>query len=119
MKKTLHIFLQYYIFFGGGIFLVSWQLKSMIETARADFNHALTYANYWLVLPVVIMSLLSHYSRALRWKLLMEPLGYKPATKNVFAVTMVGYLANAAVPRLGEVLRCTFLGRYENMKVDK
>ena len=32
---------------------------------------------------------------------------------------MVGYLANAAVPRLGELLRCTFLARYEKLKVDK
>ncbi|MEO6406024.1 MAG: lysylphosphatidylglycerol synthase transmembrane domain-containing protein, partial [Ferruginibacter sp.] len=31
----------------------------------------------------------------------------------------VGYLANAAVPRLGEILKCTFLARYEHLKVDK
>jgi hypothetical protein len=119
MKKKLFTILQYIIFLGGGIFLVWWQLKSMTAKEKEDFYHALTYANYWLILPVVIMSLLSHLSRAMRWKLLMEPLGYRPALKNVFAVTMVGYLANAAVPRLGEVLRCTFLARYEGLKVDK
>jgi hypothetical protein len=32
---------------------------------------------------------------------------------------MVGYLANAAFPRLGEVLKCTFLSKYEHIKVDK
>ena len=119
MKKRILTILQYFIFLGGGIFLVWWQLKSMSKVERADFNHALSFANYWLIIPVVIMSLLSHISRALRWKLLMEPLGYKPTLKNVLAVIMVGYLANAAVPRLGEVLKCTFLARYERLKVDK
>ena len=39
--------------------------------------------------------------------------------KNAFACTMVGYLANSAVPRLGEILKCTFLGRYEKIPADK
>ena len=49
----------------------------------------------------------------------MEPLGYKPKLSNLFAVTMIGYLANAAIPRLGELLKCTFLAKYEKLKVDK
>jgi len=49
----------------------------------------------------------------------LEPLEYHPKIKNVFAVTMVGYLANAAIPRLGEILKCTFLSKYEKIKVDK
>lgn len=119
MRKKLLNILQYLVFLGAGIFLVWWQLKSMSDADRKDFNQALSFANYWLIIPVTIMSLLSHISRSMRWKLLMEPLDYHPALKNVFAVTMVGYLANAAVPRLGEVLRCTFLARYERLKVDK
>ena len=119
MRKRLLSILNYLIFLGGGIFLVWWQLKSMDEEARSHFREAFQMANYWLIIPVVVMSLLSHLSRAMRWKLLMEPLEYRPALKNVFAVTMVGYLANAAVPRLGEVLKCTLLARYEKLHVDK
>ena len=118
MKKFLS-FLQYFIFLGAGILLVWWQLRSMTAQEKSDFLHAFTYAEYWLIIPVVIMSLLSHISRSMRWKLLMEPLGYNPALKNVFAVTMVGYLANAAVPRLGELLKCSFLAKYEDLKMDK
>ncbi|MDB5200712.1 MAG: hypothetical protein JWQ27_121 [Ferruginibacter sp.] len=119
MRKRIFSILQYLVFLGGGLFLVWWQLKSMTEAEQAEFKDAFEHANYWLVIPVVIMILLSHLSRAMRWKLLMEPLGYQPKLKNVFAVTMVGYLANSAVPRLGEVLKCTFLSRYEKLKVDK
>ena len=117
-KKVLSV-LQYVLFMGAGIFLVWWQLRSMTPNEMAEFKGALRNTNYWLMAPVVIMSLLSHFSRALRWKLLMEPLGYQPATKNVFAVTMVGYLANSAIPRLGELLKCSLLSKYENLKLDK
>lgn len=49
----------------------------------------------------------------------MEPLGYKPSSFNTFAVVMIGYLVNAGVPRLGEVVKCTLLSRYENVRADR
>lgn len=119
MRKRFISILQYIIFLGGGIFLVWWQLKSMTPEQELAFRDAFTYANYWLVVPVVIISLLVYVSRSLRWKLLMEPLGYDPSFKNTFAVTLLGYFANSAVPRLGEILKCTFLAKYEKLKVDK
>ncbi|MEO8769064.1 MAG: lysylphosphatidylglycerol synthase transmembrane domain-containing protein [Ferruginibacter sp.] len=119
MRKRLFSILQYVIFLGGGIFLVWWQFDSMNVAEKKEFYNALNDANYWLLIPVVIMSLLSHLSRSMRWKLLMEPLGYKPKLKNVFAVTMIGYLVNAALPRFGEIVKCTFLSRYEKLKFDK
>lgn len=119
MRKRLFSILQYIIFLGGGLFLVWWQFSSMSETEKNQFYDAFSKANYWLLIPVVIMSLLSHLSRSMRWKLLMEPFSYKPKLKNVFAVTLVGYLVNAAVPRLGEIVKCTVLARYEKLKVDK
>ena len=119
MRKRVFSFIQYGIFLGGGFFLVWWQLKSMTLAERAEFYTTFSNTNYWLLIPVAIMSILSHLSRSMRWKLMMEPLGYNPALKNVFAATMVGYLANSAIPRLGEVLKCSLLARYEKLKVDK
>lgn len=49
----------------------------------------------------------------------MQPLGYKPALANTFCAVMIGYLANLAVPRLGEVLKCTILAKYEKVPADK
>ena len=119
MHKRLFYILQYLIFLGAGIFLVWWQLKDMTAVEKAEFSNAFNHANYWLIVPIVIMSLLSHLSRAVRWKYLMEPLGYQPKLKNVFSVVMIGYLANSAIPRLGEILKCTFLARYEKLNVGK
>ena len=119
MRKRIFSILQYIIFLGGGLALVVWQLSSMTDKEAHEFRQALTSANYWLVIPVIVMSLLSHISRSMRWKLLMEPLGYKPRLSSVFGVTMVGYLANSAVPRLGEILKCTMLAKREHLKTDK
>ena len=119
MYKRLISILQYVIFLGGGLFLVWWQLKDMTVIEKEEFAHAFQRANYWLIIPVIAMSLLSHLFRSIRWKYLMEPLGYKPKLKNVFSVVMIGYLANSAIPRLGEILRCTFLAKYEKLQVGK
>ncbi len=118
MRKKLLSYIQYIIFLGGGLFLVWWELHGMTVTEQAEFKYAITHANYILLIPVIIMNLAGHLSRSLRWKLLLEPLGYNPKLKNVFAATMVGYLANAAIPRLGEVLKCSILAKYEKLKVD-
>ncbi len=118
MRKRIFSLLQYVLFLGAGFFLVWWQLKSMTAAEKTEFYNAFSSANYWLLIPVIIMSLLSHLSRSMRWKLMMEPLQYNPSLKNVFAVTMVGYLANSAIPRLGEVLKCSLLARYEKLKID-
>lgn len=115
MPKVLKRILQYGFFPALGIFLIWFQLKEMNATERAEFQTALSDANYTLVIPVVFMSLLSHMSRAIRWKILIEPLGYHPKTYNTFFSVMVGYLANSALPRLGEVLKCTVLGKYEKI----
>lgn len=57
--------------------------------------------------------------RAFRWKLLMQSLGYNPSTANAFFAVLIGYMTNQAVPRLGEVVKCTMLARYEKIPVDK
>ncbi len=84
-----------------------------------DFKKSLQNANFWLLLPVFIILTCSHAIRALRWKILMKPMGYTPRTPNVFFAVMVGYLANLAVPRLGELLKCTLLAKYEKVPADK
>ena len=119
MNKRLSTILQYLFFFGLGIFLVWWSIRDLSANDRSEIRQALRQARYWLVIPVFIILFLSHYIRGLRWRLLMEPMGYKPSAANTFFAVMIGYLANQAVPRLGEVLKCTVLARYEKIPADK
>lgn len=119
MKGKLITAFQYLFFLALGALFVWLSVK---DITRADWQHirfSLLHARHWLIVPVLAMLLLSHYLRALRWKILMEPLGYHPTIFNVFASVMIGYLVNAGVPRLGEVVKCTMLSKYEKIRVDK
>jgi glycosyltransferase 2 family protein len=118
LKRFITI-LQFLFFLGLGIFLVWWMARGIDENGWKQIRASVQRANFWLFLPVLLMMLLSHFVRALRWKILMEPLGYKPSTMNIFNAVMIGYLANLAFPRLGEVLKCTILARYEKMAPEK
>ncbi len=119
MGKKIGVILQYIIFLGGGIFLIWWQFNKMTPVEVVNFKISLAHADYRILIPVVFMALASHVSRSIRWKILIAPMGYTPSLFNTFGVTMVGYLANSFVPRLGEILKCTMLGKYEKIPVQK
>jgi uncharacterized protein (TIRG00374 family) len=71
------------------------------------------------LLPVAVTLLVAHFSRGIRWKILMTPMGYNPSTANVFFAVMIGYFFNMLVPRLGEVMKCTTLAKYEKIPPDR
>jgi uncharacterized protein (TIRG00374 family) len=119
MNKKFVTILKYLFFLGLGLFLVWWQFDKMTVVQKEQFSESLQNANYWLVLPVIIMAILSHISRAIRWKILMEPMGYNPSTVNTFYSVMTGYVANTFVPRAGEILKCSLLNRYEKIPTNK
>ncbi len=118
-EKKLVSILQYLFFLGLGVFLVWWSLHQIPDEKWGEFKRSLQTANYWLLLPVFLILSLSHILRALRWRILMLPMGYTPSFLNTFFAVMIGYLANLAVPRLGEVLKCTLLARYEKVPAEK
>ena len=119
MKKKILSILKYIIFLGIGVFLMWWQLSKMTAEQRIQFVESLKNAHYIYIIPVTFMALLSHLSRAMRWRILIAPMGYYPSTANTFYAIMCGYFANTFVPRAGEILRCTLLGRYEKIPVTK
>ncbi len=119
MKRKLFSALKYCLFLGLGIFLVWWSIHKMDDKNWADCKDALKSARYILFVPVFFIITASHISRAMRWKILMKPMGYNPRLLNTFFAVMVGYLANLAIPRLGEVLKCTILSKYEKVPADK
>lgn len=86
-----------------------------------DYNslvHDLKNANYYWVLLSLVFATIGYLSRAVRWRLLIEPLNYKPSIKNVFFALMFGYFANMALPRLGEISRCGALTRSDKIPMD-
>lgn len=119
MKKKLLAILQYLFFAALAAFFVWLSLKDMNGENWEKLKDALHRAHYLLLVPVLLLLLASHYLRALRWRQLIEPLGYKPSRINLFLGVMIGYFVNVGAPRLGEVVKCTVLARYEKVPADK
>jgi uncharacterized protein (TIRG00374 family) len=112
-------FLKIGFFFLLGIALIWWSLHQIPAEEWTKFTLALKHSKLWIIFPVFIILGLSHFLRALRWRLIMEPLGYKPSIGNTYLAVLIGYLANLAIPRLGEVLKCTLLAKYEKVPAEK
>jgi uncharacterized protein (TIRG00374 family) len=112
-------FIKFTIFLGLGILIIWLSLRGLTPEERVQILHSFRIANYNWVILTIVMGVMSHILRALRWKLFFEPLGYHPSLKNTFFAVMVGYFANMAFPRLGEVTRCGILARYEKIPFNK
>jgi uncharacterized protein (TIRG00374 family) len=82
-------------------------LRSIVqEILRADVS--------WVLISLV-PSIIALIIRSYRWNLLIEPLGYKPKLTKTFYALTIGYFANLAFPRLGEVTRCAVLSKAESV----
>lgn len=117
-KKTIRL-LKILIPLSLGIFLIWYSLgKATAEERAALWNSIIEADKFWIVVSVLLGSI-SHFSRAYRWKYLLEPMGYKTGTLNRFMAVMVGYLANFGIPRSGEVLRAVTMSTYEDVPFEK
>jgi len=112
-------FIKFILFLGLGIFIIWLSLRGLTPQERNQILYSFRTANYSWVILTIVLGILSHVLRSLRWMLFFEPMGYKPSLKNTFFAVMVGYFANLAFPRLGEVTRCGILARYENIPFNK
>lgn len=68
----------------------------------------------WLILYVIVFYL-SHLVRALRWKLMIKSVRKDISVFNLFSAVMIGYGVNCVIPRLGEIYRGLFIGRWEGL----
>jgi len=115
MKKRLFSIGKGLIFLGIGLLLIWLVTRNLTEEDNGNIMAAFKKANYFWVVIAMILSALSHWSRAIRWKMLLEAMGHHPKTSTTFFAVMIGYLANFALPRLGEVSRCGVLAKYEKI----
>lgn len=87
-----------------------------------DFNrvkYSLERVNYFWILISVFLGILAYIFRAVRWNLLLEPMGYRISNNNAFWTIAFGYMMNLTIPRSGEIARATALYRVEKIPVEK
>ena len=112
IKKILKLVLP--LLLGGFLF---WYLFTIIPAATLlDY---FKNANYWWVSLGLFFGVLSHLSRAYRWRFMLEPMGYSPKFLNSVFAVLIGYLVNLAIPRAGEVSRATVMVNYESIPFEK
>ncbi|MDL1914105.1 MAG: flippase-like domain-containing protein [Bergeyella sp.] len=71
----------------------------------------------WIFLSS-LFGILAYIIRALRWNLLLKPLGYKITFSNALWTLSLGYFMNLTLPRSGELARSTALYKVEKVPVD-
>jgi len=102
-----------------GIFLVWYSYHATSAEERTEILYHISHANpFWVALSVVI-GILSHLSRAIRWNYMLKPMGYTPKLRNNIMIILMAYFANLGIPRSGEVLRATALTTYEGVPFEK
>ncbi len=115
MSPRLKNILKFLLFFCVGLGLVYLSIRGITSEERLNIENAFKQANYfWLALSLVV-GIFSHFLRAVRWRMLIEPIDRKPRLNNTFFAVVIGYMANYAINRIGEVSRCGVLARYEKM----
>ena len=77
-------------------------------------------ADYKWVLASVAACFLAHIVRAFRWRMMIASLGHTtPSLLNTSFAVMIGYMANVAFPRMGEVSRCGVINKTDNIPIVK
>lgn len=102
-----------------GVFFVFYSYYGFEPDQRKKLIQNISQVSPLWIALALFGGLLSHISRALRWKLLIEPMGYKLRFSTSFMALMAGYLANLGIPRSGEVLRGATAATYENIPFEK
>ena len=82
-----------------------------------DFLSKLNLTRYGWIIGSMLLSLVAYVSRAYRWQLLLRAADQKVSTFRLTLAVFVGYLANLAFPRLGEVVRCAVLKKTNQIPV--
>ncbi len=119
MKKALVTILQYVLFLGLGIWIVYHMLHELTPQQETELVAAIKSIDAWYLIPICIAGFFSHFFRALRWRYLLDTVDAKPTVLNTTFSVMIGYITNLAVPRAGEVAKCTVLAKYEKTPAHK
>ncbi len=102
-----------------GIYLMWYFWDAMSEKDKESFFKAINEANYFWFLLSIFFSFFSHLSRAIRWRYILEPIGYKTKLINRYNALMIGYIMNLLIPRAGEASRSGVLYKTEGVPFTK
>lgn len=115
MAKIKNV-LKYIVFLAIGIALFYIVYRGLDITVLKNELKNIKWGWIWLSF---ILAIISHLSRAIRWYMLIKPMGFKPKLTNTFISIFIMYASNLLVTRSGELARCTILTKYEKIPFGK
>ncbi|HHU46371.1 MAG TPA: lysylphosphatidylglycerol synthase transmembrane domain-containing protein [Bacteroidales bacterium] len=123
MSEKIKRLIQLIIFIGIGVFFVWLSVRNLeasdIQSIKESASQVRKGNSWFFLLLSSLFIVLAHVFRGLRSVLLLEPLNYKVRKSSSIYAVFVAYFANLAIPRIGEILRCTFLQHHEKVPFQK
>lgn len=114
MKAVKWIKYVFFLFLGVGLMYLAFKNQS----PRALIAQ-LKDVNYLWVVISMFFGFIAIVSRGLRWVILLQNLNFSVSKMNSIYAVAIGYFTNIAIPRAGEITRCTSLNQTEDVPVDK
>lgn len=115
IKKIIRIALPLSL----GLLLVWYSFYRLTpEQLTTTLGYIKSASPFWVGLSI-LLGLLSHFSRAWRWKYLLAPMGYQPRFINSLLTVLVAYLLNLGIPRAGEISRAAGIASYEKIPFNR
>lgn len=109
--KTLRSILKILLPLALGGIILWWMYRGMDwETLRVAVTSEMNWTWMWLSFP---FGILAQVFRALRWRQLLKPLKEHTRVHTSINAVFLSYASSLVVPRVGEVLRCGVLKRYD------
>ena len=100
--KQLKSLIKVIIPLGIGVFFIHLMLRATsLDDRRLIFDY-IKNADLRFIMLSVLFGILSHVSRAYRWKFMLAPMGYKPRFVNTILAVLIAYLANLGIPDLAK-----------------
>ncbi|WP_231491083.1 lysylphosphatidylglycerol synthase transmembrane domain-containing protein [Pedobacter sp. Leaf170] len=108
MILDLKTALKYIILFliGVGVLYLAFKGQDL-----AKIWQEIKTANIFWIFISAFTVWIANFLRALRWQMLFQSIDYKVTLKNAYHSLMIGYLANLAIPRFGEIGRCSIISK--------
>ncbi len=99
----------------GGIISIFALYLAFRNVPFSDLSNYLSSIDYLWIFPSVFTIFLSFILRAVRWRIILEPVG-KIKFWHVFHTLMIGFMINCILPgRVGEIARPTILKKNDNI----
>lgn len=116
MKKVFSKIFDYGVPVAISVLLVVWlfhkvNVHDMVKVVKEG-------CNVWFIILMMAITTLSHILRGIRWGIQLRGAGVPRMPVVRESVSIFGaYALNLVIPRLGEVWRCIYISRRENVKI--